>query len=57
MAHHRQALADRLHSLGRLDVLVNNAGICDGPIAEQSLDETCAESSKSTWSASWTRVG
>ena len=37
---HRQALADRLHSLGRLDVLVNNAGICDdGPIADQSLDD------------------
>ena len=34
---HRQALAGRLQSLGRLDVLVNNAGICDdGPIADQS---------------------
>jgi NAD(P)-dependent dehydrogenase (short-subunit alcohol dehydrogenase family) len=37
---HRQALADRLHAHGRLDVLVNNAGICDdGPIEEQALDE------------------
>ena len=36
---HRQALA-WLQSLGRLDVLVNNAGICDdGPIAGQSLDD------------------
>jgi NADP-dependent 3-hydroxy acid dehydrogenase YdfG len=39
-ASHRQALAGRLASWGRLDVLVNNAGICDdGPIEEQSLDE------------------
>ena len=37
---HRQALAGRLQSLGRLDMLVNNAGICDdGPIADQSLDD------------------
>ena len=37
---HRQGLADRLQSLGRLDVLVNNAGICDdSPIQEQSLDD------------------
>ena len=37
---HRQALAGRLPSLGRLDVLVNNAGICDdGPIEQQSLDD------------------
>ena len=39
-ASHRQALAGRLESRGRLDVLVNNAGICDdGPIEEQSLEE------------------
>jgi NAD(P)-dependent dehydrogenase (short-subunit alcohol dehydrogenase family) len=38
--HHRQALVERLRSLGRLDVLVNNAGVCDdGPIGEQSLDD------------------
>jgi NAD(P)-dependent dehydrogenase (short-subunit alcohol dehydrogenase family) len=38
---HRQALAGRLASRGRLDVLVNNAGICDGgrPIEQQSLEE------------------
>jgi NAD(P)-dependent dehydrogenase (short-subunit alcohol dehydrogenase family) len=39
-ASHRQALADRLAASGRLDVLVNNAGICDdGPIDQQSLDD------------------
>jgi len=39
-ARHRQALAEHLQSYGRLDVLVNNAGICDdGPIEEQSLDD------------------
>ena len=39
-AHHRQLLVERLQALGRLDVLVNNAGTCDdGPIEEQSLDD------------------
>jgi len=39
-ARHRQALAGWLESRGRLDVLVNNAGVCDdGPIEEQSLEE------------------
>src|SRR4029077_12590110 len=39
-AHHREALVGRLQAHGRLDVLVNNAGICDGgPIEEQSLDD------------------
>ena len=38
-ASHREALARRLETHGRLDLLVNNAGICDdGPIEEQSLD-------------------
>jgi NAD(P)-dependent dehydrogenase (short-subunit alcohol dehydrogenase family) len=39
-ASHREALTGRLEAGGRLDVLVNNAGICDeGPIEQQSLAE------------------
>jgi NAD(P)-dependent dehydrogenase (short-subunit alcohol dehydrogenase family) len=39
-AGHRQTLVERLEARGGLDVLVNNAGICDdGPIEEQSLDD------------------
>ena len=39
-AEHRRSLIERLETFGRLDVLVNNAGICDdGPIEHQSLDD------------------
>src|SRR5205807_2708321 len=39
-AEHREALVELLATFGRLDVLVNNAGVCDdGPIEEQSLDK------------------
>jgi NAD(P)-dependent dehydrogenase (short-subunit alcohol dehydrogenase family) len=38
--HHRQVLIERVQSYGRLDVLVNNAGVCDdGPLEEQSLED------------------
>jgi NAD(P)-dependent dehydrogenase (short-subunit alcohol dehydrogenase family) len=38
--NHRQAVIEMLRPHGRLDVLVNNAGICDGgPLQEQALDD------------------
>ena len=37
---HRQALVEKVKTFGRLDVLVNNAGICDDSMIEdQSLDD------------------
>jgi len=37
---HREALLDVVRHRGHLDVLVNNAGVCDdGPLEEQSLDD------------------
>ena len=56
-AAHRQALAGWLEAHGRLDVLVNNAGICDdGPIEEQSLEDL-RRVSRSTWSPCLTCAG
>jgi NAD(P)-dependent dehydrogenase (short-subunit alcohol dehydrogenase family) len=38
--HHRQAVIEVLRPHGHLDVLVNNAGICDdGPLEQQALDD------------------
>jgi NAD(P)-dependent dehydrogenase (short-subunit alcohol dehydrogenase family) len=38
--HHRVTVVEMLRPHGRLDVLVNNAGICDdGPLEKQSLDD------------------
>jgi NAD(P)-dependent dehydrogenase (short-subunit alcohol dehydrogenase family) len=37
---HREAVVELVRPHGRLDVLVNNAGVCDGgPLDEQSLDD------------------
>ena len=39
-ADHRRALIERLQTFGKLDVLVNNAGVCDdGRIEDQTLDD------------------
>ena len=38
--HHRQAVVEVLRPYGQLDVLVNNAAICDdGPLEQQALDD------------------
>jgi NAD(P)-dependent dehydrogenase (short-subunit alcohol dehydrogenase family) len=38
--NHRQAVIEMLRPHGRLDVLVNNAGICDdGPLEQQALED------------------
>jgi NAD(P)-dependent dehydrogenase (short-subunit alcohol dehydrogenase family) len=37
---HREAVIELVRPHGRLDVLLNNAGVCDdGPLEQQSLDE------------------
>jgi NAD(P)-dependent dehydrogenase (short-subunit alcohol dehydrogenase family) len=38
--HHRQAVVEMLRPYGQLDVLVNNAGVCDdGALEQQALDD------------------
>jgi NADP-dependent 3-hydroxy acid dehydrogenase YdfG len=54
---HRQHLADAARRHGRLDVLVNNAGICDdGPLEQQSLADL-RQVAESTSSACWMSAG